>query len=151
MMNTEHLKQQKTTVYLEDLADALEETMEHWEQFLNVVTGEVVALSDGCYVEIDEELADEIEQSDAYVRLPNEYELDEYSIMQNFAEIEPKETNRKKLSNALHGRRPYRHFKDMCIELEIEEVYYAFRYLSFVAIAKNWCIEHEIPFQISKQ
>lgn len=27
------------TVYLEDIAGKLEETMDHWEQYLNVVTG----------------------------------------------------------------------------------------------------------------
>ena len=35
------------TVYIEDVADALEATMEEWNQFLNTETGEVVSLPDG--------------------------------------------------------------------------------------------------------
>ena len=34
-------------MFLEDIADKLEETMEYWEQYLNVETGEFAALSDG--------------------------------------------------------------------------------------------------------
>jgi hypothetical protein len=40
----------KAIVILEDVADKLEETMECWEQYLNIATGEFVALSDGSYV-----------------------------------------------------------------------------------------------------
>lgn len=46
----------KPIVFLEDIADKLEETMEHWEQYLNTATGEFVAISDGAYTEVDEEL-----------------------------------------------------------------------------------------------
>ena len=35
------------TVHLEDIAGKLEETMDHWEQYLNVVTGVFEALPDG--------------------------------------------------------------------------------------------------------
>ena len=35
------------TVYIEDVADALEATMEEWNQFLNTETGEFVSLPDG--------------------------------------------------------------------------------------------------------
>ena len=42
------------TVHLEDIAGKLEETMDHWEQYLNVVTGVFEALPDGMYIEADE-------------------------------------------------------------------------------------------------
>ena len=65
------------TVHLEDIAGKLEETMDHWEQYLNVVTGVFEALPDGMYIEADEELVERIEGSTDYVRLPNQYEIHE--------------------------------------------------------------------------
>lgn len=75
------------TVYLEDIADAFEECMDGWAQFLDTRTGEIVALSEDPYMacEEDQELWEEIDETDDYVRLPNQYELHEKSIMEKFA------------------------------------------------------------------
>ena len=62
-------------VCIEDVADELEMCMDGWEQFLNTETGEIAALADGMWVDRDEELEEEIENSDCYVRLPNQYEI----------------------------------------------------------------------------
>ena len=120
--------------------------MERWEQYLNTATGEFVSLSDGSYIETDEELAEEIDSSDNYVRLPNQRDIHEYSIMENFAESCPDAGKRAKLLRALTGRKPYRHFKDELNYIGLDEVYYAFRFLAFVNIAKEWCEENEIPY-----
>lgn len=137
----------KATIILEDIADKLEETMEHWEQYLNTVTGEFVALSDGSYVETDEELAEEIDCSCDYVRLPNQHEIHEYRIMEAFADATPNFVKRGKLIGALNGRRPFRHFKDMLNNTGLDEAYYAFRFLSYIEIAKEWCGENDILYK----
>ena len=62
----------KPIVYLEDIADKLEQTIDGWEQYLNKANGEFVSLSDGTNYEVDRELADEIEFNDDYVMLPNQ-------------------------------------------------------------------------------
>ena len=74
------------TVYLEDIAEKLEEASDHWEQYLNAATGEFEYLPDGEYVEPDKELAERIDASDDYLRLPNQYDIHEYRIMESFAE-----------------------------------------------------------------
>ena len=48
---------EKCVVRLADVADKLEEVTDHWEQFLNIRSGEFVALADGVYVDKDEALA----------------------------------------------------------------------------------------------
>ena len=48
------------TVYLEDIAEKLEEASDHWEQYLNVATGEFEYLPDGEYVQPDKDLAERI-------------------------------------------------------------------------------------------
>lgn len=137
----------KPLFFLEDIADKLEETMDHWEQYLNIATGEFVALSDGVYIETDEELAEEIENSRDYVRLPNQYDIREYDIMEDFAEATIDARKREQLFRALSGRKPFRHFKDTLNYAGLEKSYYAFRFLAFLRIVKEWCEENEIPYK----
>ena len=58
------------TVYLEDIADAFEECMDGWAQFLDTRTGEIVALAEDPYIacEEDQELWEEIDETEDYVR-----------------------------------------------------------------------------------
>lgn len=137
----------KQIIFIEDIVEKLEETMEHWEQYLNVATGEFVALSDGAYFETDEELAEEIESSSDYVRLPNQYDIREYNIMNDFADATTDVRKRERLFRALNGRKPFRHFKDTLNYTGLEEAYYAFRSLAFLGIAKEWCEENDIPYK----
>ncbi len=89
-----------------------------------------------------EETAEKIEESNDYIRLPSQYELHEYRIMERFAE----EKGNTVLMRALHGRRPYRTFKDRAIDLDLDREYYAFRTKAYGEIAREWCRENEIPF-----
>lgn len=136
----------KPVLFLEDIANKLDETLEHWEQYLNMETGEFVALSDGTYIETDEELAEKIENSCDYVRLPNQYDIHEYNIMNNFAEATTDARKRGQLFRALNDRKPFRHFKDTLNFIGLNESYYAFRSLAFCEIAKEWCAKNDIPY-----
>lgn len=138
----------KPIVSLEDIAEKLEETMDHWEQFLNVVTGEFVALSDGTYIETDEKKAEEIENSNDYVRLPNQYDIHEYNIMEDFAESTADVYKRERLLRALNGRKPFRRFKDTLDYIGLSKAYYAFRSLRFFQVSQEWCKENSIPYRI---
>lgn len=142
---------EKVTVNIEDIADALEMTMDGWEQYLNMETGETVSLSDGMWSDRDDEdeaLAEEIDTTDKYVRLPNQYDIHEYEIMEEFAYATPNPSHQEKLLRALRGRKPYRSFKDEINYLGISESYYAWRTILLCKQAKNWCEDKEIPYKI---
>ena len=134
------------TIFVEDVADKLEEVMDTWEQYPNVMTGEFESLSDGSYVETDRELAEKIENSSDYVRLPNQYEIHEYRIMKDFADTITNQRQQSRLYYALNGRKPYRRFKDAIIDLNLEQAYYDFRADEFLKIAREWCKENQIPY-----
>lgn len=138
-------------VCIEDIADELEMCMDGWEQFLNTKTGEVVALADGMWVERDEELEEEIENSDYYIRLPNQYEIHEWNIMKDFADTVSLEKQQERLLRALHGRKAYRHFKDEIINMGMEEDYYKYRFTALCKIAREWCEEHQIPYIVRRE
>ena len=138
---------EKKQIPLSVIVQAIEETTDFWQQYYNVLTGEVKSLPDwsNAYVDREDfrETADEIDESDCYVRLPSQRELHEYDIMERFAE----EKNSGELFRALRGRKPFRNFKDRAIENGLEEEYYAFRTAAYWDIAREWCEENEIPFQ----
>lgn len=135
-------------VFLENIAQSLEETMDGWEQYLNLTTGEIEATPDGTYLEPDAELLQKIEDRyEEYIRLPNQYELHEYRIMENFADAFVDTRKRARLIYALRGKKPYRHFKDELNRLGLVQAYDAFRFLAFVEIAREWCEDHGVPYQ----
>lgn len=141
-------------VYLEDIADEFEASTGDWDQYLNLDTGEIVSVpsSDNMYIdrtEEDLELLEEIDESDRYVRLWNQYELRERNMMWDFTDLQ-KGKDAQRLARALNGRRPYRTFKDMAAELGLIDEYYAFRYEQYLKRAEEWCQENEIGFRRKK-
>ena len=137
-------------IKLSTIADAFEECSDEWNQFLNIKTGEVVNIPEDPWM-IDEmecrELIEEVEDSDDYLILPNQYELREYPIMQEFAYDYPNETMSEKMTAALHRTKPYRHFKDLINSLGIAESYYDFRHKVYLEKAKEWCEYHCLKYE----
>lgn len=133
-------------VKLKDIVDCLEMADENWEQFLNTETGEVVSLSNGLYEEADEELAMKIDNSRSYVRLPNQYDIHEWQIMENFALDIPNRSIREQLLNSLHGNKAFRRFKDAIERLGITEDYYEYLNDTYYKIAEDWCRDNKIPY-----
>ena len=127
----------KKTIELSVIADAIEMAMDEWHQFYHMETGEVRSLPDGYSGYMDAEYereAEEIDDSPDFVRLPDQRDRDDYSIMEAFAEA----VDREELFRALRGRRPFRAFKDCAIRL-------------CVRLAKEWCEDHQIPYVTDKK
>ena len=134
-------------VFLEDIADAFESCFDGWSQFLKRSTGEILSLPNGDGLtdieEEDEEFWEEIEESDDYLRLPDQYEK---QIMENFAAsvVRPQIANR--LWKALHGRHPYRYFKDAIQETGMAQKYYDYRFQAYMEKAEEWCRENRVRY-----
>ena len=137
------------TVYLEDIADAFEECMDGWAQFLDTRTGEIVALAEDPYIacEEDQELWEEIDETEDYVRLQNQYELHEKRIMEKFAYEIGNQRVSEVLFDALRRRHPYRCFKDKINDLGISQIYYDYRNRTYINIAEEWCRNHHVPYR----
>ncbi len=127
-------------IRLENIVDALERTDDTTEQFLNIKTGEIVFIDSLYGDDNDEELLEETEFSDNYVILPNQYEINEFEIMKNFAFSVEDNLIKEKLLNVLNHRHPFRNFKDQIWVLGIREDYFKFRENAYYNIAKNGVI-----------
>ena len=94
----------KKEIPLSVIVEAIEETTNGWQQYYNVITGEIESIpdSDNDYADMDEfeEIYEEIDTSGDYVRLPSQYDLHEYGIMEDFAD----DRDDEELSHALHLR-----------------------------------------------
>lgn len=150
-MNPKDAKDMKKTIELSVIADAIEMATSERHQFYHVGTGELRSLPDGYsgYMNAEEyeREAEEIDESPDFVRLPDQRDRDDYSIMEAFAEA----VDREELFRALHGRRPFRAFKDCAIRLGLIEAYYAFHGGVCVELAKEWCEVHKIPYITDKK
>ncbi len=143
-------EEQPKPIYLEDIADAFESCTDEWSQFLNTKTGEIVSLPEDpglADLDEDDDLWEEIEESDYFVRLPEQYELHEKRIMEDFTETCTSGAIANRLWRALNGRHPYRFFKDAIKETGVAQKYYDFRSLTFLRMAEEWCRENHIRYR----
>ncbi|MBR0455440.1 MAG: hypothetical protein IJJ01_02140 [Firmicutes bacterium] len=147
-------------IKLSVLADAFEEAFDGWEQYLNKDTGTITAVPGDAWTCDDtdtwEEILSMIEESEQFVRLPNQYEINEYRIMEEFADFagsglkyvsdEQAREIGQKLFEALQGRGAFRRFKSALSYYGIADEYFAYRHIYYVELAKEWCQDHEIGF-----
>ena len=87
---------------------------------------------------------DEFEES---IMLPIKYEIDEYSMMEDFIETIDDVKLYNQLCIAITGPGSFRRFKDTCINFEIIEDWYKFRDKKYREIAINWCRENNIDYE----
>lgn len=154
-------------VFIEDIADKMEEADEEWQAFLNRNSGEIVDV--GCkYHGIAEELREDeeipahltewekefvqialevVDNWEDYVELPNQFDIHEYSIMEDFAESMTDNRKGASLYQALNGRGAFRRFKDKLYDLGLEESWFAYKYEAYCEIAVRWCEKSEISYE----
>ena len=138
--------EQPKPVYLEDISEAFESCMEEWSQFLNTKTGEIISVPNIPELDEDTALWEEIEESDYFIRLPDQHELHEKRIMENFTDTCVSGSAANRLWYALNSRHPYRQFKDVINKTGLAQKYYDFRSLTFLRMAEEWCRDHKIRY-----
>lgn len=135
-------------ISIRTIVDHLEMASDDLEQFLNTETGEIAVLFADFSSDADEKLAEEIECSEKYVRLPNQYEIHEWKIMESFSQEITSNSTREQLLSALHGKHAFKRFKDALNRLGISADYYDCRNREYYRIAEEWCRENRIDYQL---
>lgn len=96
------------------------------------------------YENNEEEFDDLIENS---IVLPSKYEINEYSMMEDFIETIEDTLLYNQLLIAINGSGAFRRFKDTCINFGIIDNWYKFRDKKYKELAINWCKENNIDFK----
>ncbi len=148
-------------VSLKEVADTLEMLSETTEAYLVRETGEILvvneddhlALEDSDDTEMPEWQRDhiarlrEILDTDRVVELPSSYDIDAWSIMEQFCYAMADAKLRDQLLDSIHGRGAFRMFRSTCERLGLLEDWYAFRREAIETIAREWLESSDIPFK----
>ncbi len=134
-------------IYIEDIAEALNTTKADWNQFLNTKTGAIITIADKVRMNSDDEKKiEEIEESNDYVMLPDQYELDEWYIMADFAESLEDKDLRHTLIEILNKRLQLKSFKNEMKLLGMTNDYRIFKKNELYKKAVEWCVENDIEY-----
>ena len=95
-----------------------------------------------------EEDVDNIEENpDDFVLLPTQYDINEYSIMEDFIDEIDNEEIKYKLYESIRGKGAFRRFKNMIYYLNVKNQWYDFRAKAFKKIAIEWCEDNNISYE----
>lgn len=145
---------------LNHIVEGMEFQSDEITAYLHRPTGRVIAISnemlraveagtDRADVE-DHELADArgiLDDADDYLALPDRYEIDEYRMMERFAEGVADPEVQIELDDALQGRGAFRRFKDTVRRLGVAEEWYVYRARGYEDVARAWCEAHDIMIE----
>jgi len=135
----------KMKVKLDDVIEALDfVNMEH-DAYYNPLKNEFFYSDIGDYTDLNEDELDELFENS--IGLPTQYEINEYSMMEEFIETIEDVKTYNQLQIAINGRGAFRRFKDTCINFDIIEEWYKFRDEKYKEIAIEWCKENNIKFE----
>ncbi len=152
-------------VSLRAVIDAMEMQGHECHAYLNRRTGELITLSDEELhlaegVPTPQELeeyppwqremiaqAGEVLDSADYLKLPGQFDIHEWRIMEQFSYAQAAADTRERLRGAIKGRGAFRCFKDNLYALGIEAQWYRFRDASLAQIAVAWLEANAIPYQ----
>jgi len=150
-------------VKLSDIIEGLESQSDENSSFLDKRTGEVVLMTDYAMRAAEENepfedvpdwerelvsIAKEIlADTGDYIQLPTKYDIDEYSIMENFCmSLERKEIG-DILYDLISGSGAFRRFKDAAYKYGVEDEWYKYRDNAMKELAIEWCRQNDIEFE----
>lgn len=132
-------------VKLNEVIDALDFTNDEIEYYYNPDTEEIFMSNIGDFEDLNEDELDELFEKS--IMLPTRYNINEYEMMENFAETISDTKLQNQLYISLNGSGAFRRFKDTCINFDIIDDWYKFRDERYKEIAINWCKQNNIEFE----
>jgi hypothetical protein len=148
-------------VSLREIIDGMQLQSDEMSAYLNIETGQVVPVSAedlmaaefgetdaaGADWEIEAaEIARAVAAGKDYVALPDRFEIDEYRMMERFANGMTDAWANQRLERAIQGRGAFRRFKDAVQDLGLAQQWYEYRDRAYEAIAIDWCDANGIAY-----
>jgi GAF domain-containing protein len=86
------------------------------------------------------------DRPDDFLSLPSQFDIHEYSIMQDFAESLTNARQADELLHAIRGSGAFRRFKDRIEDLGIRDQWFEYRAAAFKEIAIEWCEDNGLSY-----
>ncbi len=132
-------------VKLTEVIDALDFINDEIEYYYNPDTEEIFMSNIGEIENLNEDELDELFEKS--IMLPTRYDINEYEMMEDFAETIEDTRLQNQLYISLNGRGVFRRFKDTCINFDIIDDWYNYRDQKYKELAINWCKDNNIEFE----
>ena len=150
-------------VKLDDVIEHLEFASELNKSFLNKRTGEIHLIPEELEGYAEQNIEDEdfipewekeiipiikeIQQNpDNYIQIPDQFYINEYTIMERFCLSLKDETLRDKMYYSIKGSGAFRRFKDSINDFGITDDWYKYKDEAFREIAIEWCKENSLEY-----
>ena len=131
-------------IKLSEVIDALDFTNDEIECYYNSTNEKIFMSNIGDYRNLNEDEIDELFEKS--IMLPTRYDINEYEMMEDFAETIEDTRLQNQLYISLNGSGAFRRFKDTCINFDMIDDWYKFRDKKYKEIAINWYKENNIKF-----
>lgn len=156
-------------VFIEDIVGAMD-----WStsggSYLNMETGVILSINDDLesarrkFEDLPSDASDEeayeafgwgwkhpeflnfLRSGDQYKRLPDQYDIREYRLMQRFISTVEDDNCREDLQKAIRGKGAYRKFKETLYRHGMQRQWYEVKDQHLMSIAQEWCESNNIPY-----
>jgi len=149
-------------VKLQDVIDAFEMAADETSYYLDKRTGEVEMITNEIWraVEDDDPVEDYPEWQreviskakeiwdgeEHFAKLPGKFEINSYAIMERFCHEYSNPRVSERLSDAIRGKGAFRRFKDLVIDLGIQDKWNQFEHEAYEEMAIEWLESEDILF-----
>ena len=154
-------------VDIQKIVDELEMRFMDTTVYYNKITGEILNVQDDDLVIVeDDDFENNIKNYpewqrehlkevydllyndiDNYIALPNNFEIKDSDIMEEFIDTISNNNKKLQLENCMWQKGMYRKFKDKLIEIGLENEYYKFYDEKLKEIAIEWCKENNLEYE----
>ncbi|MEK6336165.1 MAG: UPF0158 family protein [Acidobacteriota bacterium] len=150
------------SVKLSDVIEALESATEELTYYLEKRTGEIILITgEDMQAAEEDELSSEypdwqresilkarevLKDSEAFLPLPDQFEINEYQIMEDFCLAFEDRQVGQHLHRLIKGSGAFRRFKNAIHEIGVADAWYEFKRRALEEIAIAWLEENKIPY-----
>ena len=149
-------------IILDDLIDALDQQTIELHGYYDMEEGKFIHISDYDFltvgydefnpimswqverVKFDEEVRS---NSDRYLQLPNEFNRNEFEIMESFIRTIPYEQISETLLEKIRGRGAFRRFRHALHHFKLEPEWDEFKKKELKRIAIEWCHKNQFDYE----
>jgi len=150
-------------VKLSEILTEMEFSNSERQSYLNLKNGRLITLSEAeiaaaedgdnleDYPEWERELIETAraivcDESKDYIALPDEFDIDEYRMMQSFIDTVSDDRIAQTLAISIHGSGAFRRFKDHLYQFGIQDDWFKYRDNEYRQAAIEWCKENNVEF-----
>ena len=113
--------------------------------FLDRETGELILFNKESKDDPDYRIPDDIQEDPRYLHITPFESYETYPIMEDFIETLEAGKIADRLTQAINGRKPFRHFKDTLLDYPgLSEQWFQFEETALTRMAEAWCKDYHI-------